>query len=1116
MSLSQLEKVMKTICSSISFLIFVCSVAWSSPSDQGTQNGDDTKGRMNAKTFKGLELRNIGPAFMSGRIADLIIHPEDESVWYVAVGSGGVWKTVNAGTTWTPIFDDQASYSIGCLAADPGNPHVIWVGTGEDVGGRHVGYGDGVYRTDDGGKNWKNMGLEDSEHIARIIVSAENSDVVYVAAQGPLWRKGGDRGFFKSTDGGETWKKTLGDDEWTGVTDIVVDPRDPDLVYAATWQHHRNVAAYMGGGPKSGIHRSDDGGETWKKLSEGLPEGSMGKIGLAISFQKPDVVYAVIELKRRTGGLYRSTNRGASWEKRSDTVSGGTGPHYYQELYASPHQFDRIYLMDAYMKFSVDGGTTFKTVKYRYRHCDSHALAFKKSDPDYIMVGDDGGIYESFDQAENWRYIENLPVTQFYKLAVDDAEPFYNIYGGTQDNGTQGGPSRTDNVHGIQNSDWRLVLDWDGHQPATEPGNPDIVYAERQEGYLARVDMTTGEVVAIQPQPGADEDYERFNWDAPILVSPHSPTRLYFASQRVWRSDNRGDDWTAISGDLTRNQDRIILPIMGRQQSWDSPWDFDAMSNYNTITSISESPQVEGLIYVGTDDGLMQITEDSGESWRTVEVGDLPGVPATAFVNDVKADLHEANTVYVALDNHKFGDSTPYLLKSTDRGVTWTSIRGDLPDRTLVWRVVQDHEKPDLLFAATEYGIYFSVSAGKAWVKLTGGVPTISFRDLAIQKRENDLVGASFGRGFFVLDDYSSLRSVSEEQLAEEATLFPIRKAWWYIPRSHLGFADDSSQGGSHYAAPNPDFGALFTYHLKDGLKTKEQIRQAGEKAKIEAGQDIPFPGWDAVSDEKAESDPRIWIIVKDPDGNTVRRVSGPVEQGMNRVAWDLRHPAPEAVGLRSTSSSSDSEPAGLLAAPGNYSATLAKEIDGEITIVSPLVHFEVAPLREGALQGISHSESAAFWRSYEDAVRTSSAVNRSLGIELARVEAMKKALSRATTAPGDLDEHLNLLRTKLKDLEDELYGNRAKRQVGEKGRPNVGSRLSAVELGLESSTYGPTPTHRKTLEIAKAQLQQIKSDLEAARAEAAALGEDLLQAGAPWVEGNRLPALEPLPAQQQ
>ena len=1072
----------------------------------GVLAGDDANSRMNAETFKGLALRNIGPAFKSGRIADLIIHPADESLWYVAVASGGIWKTENAGTTWTPVFDEQTSYSIGCLAIDPGNPNVIWAGSGEDGGGRHIAYGDGVYRTDDGGKNWQNMGLEDSQHIARIIVSAEDSDVIYVAAQGPLWKKGGDRGFFKSSDGGKTWKKTLGDDEWTGVTDIVVDPRDPNRVYAATWQHHRNVAAYMGGGPNSGIHRSDDGGETWKRLTEGLPEGSMGKIGLAVSPQQPDIVYAVIELNRREGGLYRSTDRGNSWEKRSDTVSGGTGPHYYQELYASPHQFDRIYLMDAYMQFSVDGGRSFNEVNYEYRHGDSHALAFKSSDPDYIMVGDDGGIFESFDQEKNWRYIGNLPVTQFYKVAVDDAEPFYNIYGGTQDNGSQGGPSRTDNLHGIQNSDWRIILDWDGHQTATEPGNPDIIYAERQQGYLTRIDVTTGEVMSIQPQPGADEDYERFNWDAPILVSPHSPTRLYFASQRLWRSDNRGDEWTAISGDLTRNEDRMTMPIMGRKQSWDSPWDLDAMSNYNTITSISESPQVEGLIYVGTDDGLLQITEDGGENWHRVQVGSMRGVPDTAFFNDLKADLHDADTVYAALDNHKYGDLTPYLLKSTDRGKTWKSIRGDLPDRTLVWRIVQDHVKPELLFVGTEFGIYFSVSSGKAWVKLAGGVPTISFRDLAIQKRENDLVGASFGRGFFVLDDYSALRSVSEQQLAQEATLFPTRKAWWYHPRFLLGEEQKGYIGANHFVAPNPDFGAVFTYHLRDGLKSKAEIRQASEEALLEADKDIPFPGWDAVADEMAESDPKIWIIVKDADGKTVRRVNGPIEKGMNRVAWDLRYPAPEAVSLNGDESSSDSEPSGMLAAPGSYSATLAKEIGGEITILTPAIQFDVVPLRAGALQGSSPTEAAAFWRTYENAVRDSSAVDHALETEVAQVVAMKKALSRATTAPGDLDQRLNRLRTRLQSFEDRLYGNRAKYQVGEKARPNIESRLSSVELGLYGSTYGPTATHRQQLKIAKTQLRQIKTELIQVRAEAAALGDDLLQAGAPWVEGNPLP----------
>ncbi|MFB3091329.1 MAG: glycosyl hydrolase, partial [Gammaproteobacteria bacterium] len=737
-------------------------------------------------TFSGLKLRSIGPALMSGRIADIAINPDDPSQWYVAVGSGGVWKTTNAGTTWKPIFDSQPSYSIGCVTLDPQNPLVVWVGTGENVGGRHVGYGDGIYRSLDGGATWKNMGLKESHHISKIIVHPENPDMLWVAAQGPLWSKGGERGLYKTTDGGNNWEKVLGDDEWVGVTDILIDPRNPNILYAATWQRHRNVAAYMGGGPGSGIHSSDDGGTTWKKLTKGLPGSNMGKIGLAISSQNPDVLYAAIELDRRTGAVYRSENRGESWEKRSDAVSGATGPHYYQELYASPHQFDRIYLVDVRMQVSDDGGKNFRRMKERYKHSDNHALVFREDDPDYLLVGTDGGLYESFDLAENWRFIENLPVTQFYKLALDDAEPFYNIYGGTQDNNTQGGPSRTTFTSGIHSSDWFITLGGDGHQPATEPGNPDIIYSESQQGFLSRIDLTNGETISIQPQPEEGEDYERYNWDSPILISPHSPTRVYFASQRLWRSDNRGDSWIAISDDLTRNQERLTLPIMENNWSWDSPWDISAMSNYNSITSIAESPLLEGLIYAGTDDGLINVTEDGGTTWRNIEVGDLPDVPKTAFVNDIKADLFDVSTVYVALDNHKYGDLDPYLLKSTDRGNSWKSIKGNLPDRNLVWRLVQDHVDPNLLFTATEFGIYFTIDGGAKWIKLTGGVPTISFRDLAIQRRENDLVVATFGRGFYILDDYSVLRDVSVDQLNKEATLFPTRKAWWYIP-SPLG-----------------------------------------------------------------------------------------------------------------------------------------------------------------------------------------------------------------------------------------------------------------------------------------------------------------------------------------
>ncbi|MFP3942129.1 MAG: WD40/YVTN/BNR-like repeat-containing protein, partial [Thermoanaerobaculia bacterium] len=768
----------------------------------GTAEETGDESRMTESTFKGLELRSIGPAFMSGRIADIAIHPEDRSTWYVAVGSGGVWKTTNAGTTWTPIFDHEGSYSIGCLTLDPNDPDTIWVGTGENVGGRHVGYGDGVYRSRDGGASWEHLGLEDSEHIGSISIDPRDSDVVYVAAQGPLWSAGGERGLYKTTDGGESWEKLLGDEEYTGVNEAVMNPEDPDVLYAATHQRYRNVAALIDGGPGSGIHKTTDGGETWRELTKGLPQEDMGRIGLALSPQDPDVVYATIELARREGGFYRSTDGGASWEKRNDYISGGTGPHYYQELYASPHQKDRVYQADVRMQVTHDGGKTFESADGQNKHSDNHALAFVPDDPDYLLAGTDGGLYESFDLGETWKFVANLPVTQFYKVAVDNDEPVYHVYGGTQDNSTQGGPSRTLNVNGIRNSDWFITVFADGHQPAVDPENPDIVYSEWQEGNLVRYDRRTGEIVYIQPQAGPGEEGNRWNWDSPILVSPHDPARLYFASQRVWRSDDRGDSWRAISGDLSRGRERLELPMMGRTWSVDALWDLSAMSNYANVTSLAESPHVEGLIYAGTDDGLVQVTEDGGETWRTVEK--LPGVPEETFVNDIKADLHDPDTVYVALDNHKRGDFAPYLLESNDRGRTWHSIAGDLPERHIVWRLVQDHEEPDLLFAGTEFGVFFSRDGGGRWIELEGGVPQIAFRDLAIQKRENDLVGATFGRGFYVLDDYTPLRLASEELFEEEAALFPIRDAWWYVPRRPLGGGGKASQGDAFFLADNP------------------------------------------------------------------------------------------------------------------------------------------------------------------------------------------------------------------------------------------------------------------------------------------------------------------------
>ena len=1067
--------------------------------------------RLSAKGLDGLKLRNIGPALMSGRIADIALDPADRNTWYVAVGSGGVWKTVNAGTTWTPVFDGEGSYSIGCVTIDPANPHTIWVGTGENVGGRHVGFGDGVYRSRDGGASWQNLGLKDSQHVSKILVHPKNPDVVYVAAQGPLWSKGGDRGLFKTTDGGRTWTKSLGAGEWTGVTDVAMDPRNPDVLYAATWQRHRTVAAYMGGGPESGIHRSTDGGATWEKLKKGLPEGPLGKIGLALSPQDPDVLYAAIELNRRTGAVYRSTDRGSSWEKRSEAVSGATGPHYYQELYASPHAEGRVYLVDVRMQVSDDGGKTFRRVDEKDKHSDNHAIAFRADDPEYLLAGTDGGLYETFDLAKTWRFVANLPVTQFYKIALDDDAPFYNVYGGTQDNSTQGGPVRTDSVNGIANRDWFITLFADGYQPATEPGNPDILYSEWQQGNLVRFDRTTGERVHIQPQPGKGDPAERFNWDAPILVSPHSPKRLYYASQRVWRSDDRGDSWKAVSGDLTRNQDRMTLPLMGRQWSWDSPWDMTAMSSFDTITSLAESPKAEGVVYAGTDDGILQVTEDGGKSWRKVEVGTLPGVPASAFVNDVKADLFDAGTVYVALDDHKSGNFRPYLLKSSDRGRTWRSIAGDLPDRHLVWRVVQDHVKPDLLFAATEFGVFFTPNGGSRWVKLTGDVPTISFRDLAIQRRENDLVCGSFGRGIFVLDDYSALRDVTEEGLAKEAALFPVRKAWWYVERDPLGEPGRASQGAAYFMAKNPPFGAVFTYHLAEEVKTKAKQRQEAEKPLVEAGKDAPYPGWAAVEAERREPAPAVVLVVKDAAGNVVRRVEGKAAKGIpprgvgpaaacdpgRRLAIQVRRR-----GRRGADEVSSRRPA-------RTRSRSRSRWTGRRPTSPVLCGFEVAPMRKGVLPAADPRDAAAFFARAAAVQRTASAATQAVSQARKRVDALREAVERSRTSPDGLDAELHVIDQELYAIDEALSGNRSRATIEDDGPVTINGRVRTAAIAGSWSTYGPTATQRLCLAIAEEELAPVREKLNALLGEKLPAFEKRLEAaGAPWTPGQPVPPL--------
>jgi photosystem II stability/assembly factor-like uncharacterized protein len=1066
---------------------------------QETAGGDEAEGRLTAATFSGLELRGIGPGLMSGRIADIALAPEDRNTWYVAVGSGGVWKTTNAGTTWESVFDGQGSYSIGDLALDPNDPSTLWVGTGENVGGRHVGYGDGIYLSRNAGASWEKKGLEDSEHIGSIVIDPRDSDVVLVAAQGPLWSAGGERGVYKTTDGGDTWRQVLGAGEYTGANEVVMDPRDPDVLYASLHQRLRTVAALINGGPESGIWKSTDGGESWRELTEGLPAEDMGKIGLAVSPLDSEVVYATVELAHREGGFYRSTNGGESWEKRNDYLSGGTGPHYYQEIFASPHAFDRVYQMDAPLFKTEDGGTTFTRMDEEFKHGDNHAMAFIASDPSYLLVGSDGGLYESFDLGATWKFVANLPVTQFYKVAVDYDEPFYNLIGGTQDNNTQYGPSRTDTVHGIRNSDWMITLFGDGHQPAIDYSNPNIIYSEWQGGNPIRFDRATGEMVYIRPQPEPGEVPDRFNWDSPILISPHDPARLYYASQRLWRSDDRGDSWTPISGDLTRGLDRLLLPMMDdRVWSSDAVWDLWAMSQFSTITSISQSPILDGLLYTGSDDGLVQVSDDGGATWR--QAASPPGVSEHFFINDVKADLHDADTVYLAGDDHKLGDFSPYLFRSTDRGRSWHSIASDLPDRHLVWRLVQDHEKPELLFAGTELGIFFTLDGGGRWIQLTGGVPTISFRDLAIQTRENDLVGASFGRGFWILDDYSALRHVDEAALEREALLFPVRTARWYLERRPLGFGEKASQGNAFFTAPNPPFGAVVTYYLGDDYRTVEAARNEAEKERTEAGEDTPYPGWEALEQEAREEDPAIVLTVRDADGGIVRRLEGPATAGFHRVAWDLRYPTKAA-------HDPELDPelfAGAPAGAGTYTVSLAKRVGGELTDLGLSESFEVADVSSGTLPEDAGA-ARAFWAELEEMNRVSDGIDGLLTSTAERLAALKAILLRSTTL--DLDADVRALERRLADLQLELRGSEVKADFNEPARPSILERIGTAYLGVRFSDYGPTPTHRRTLEIAKGQLVTLRDALaQLVDEDLPALETRAEEAGVPWSPGRGVP----------
>jgi photosystem II stability/assembly factor-like uncharacterized protein len=1011
-----------------------------------------------------LKFRGIGPALMSGRIADIALDASNPNVWYVAAGSGGVWKTTNAGSTFTPIFDSQSSYSIGCVTIDPNRPDTVWVGTGENVGGRHIGFGDGIYRSNDGGKSFRNVGLAHSEHISKIVVDSSNSDTVYVAVQGPLWSPGGERGLFKTTDGGATWNNILSKGPYCGVTDIVIDPKNPSVIYAATHQRHRTVWALLNTGPESGIFKSTDAGATWKELTNGIPGGDKGKIALGVSPQDNNVVYASVETVNREGGFYRSTNAGESWEKRSSFVSGGTGPHYYQEIYLDPHRFDVIYHANDTLVRSLDGGKTFEPIERGSKHVDNHAVVFHPNDKDFLLVGCDGGVYRSNDFGATYSFFGNLPLTQFYKVDVDYDLPFYHVVGGTQDNNSQYGPVATRFVQGISNADWQITIGGDGHDNAIDPTDPNILYCESQQGMIARFDRKTGESISIRPQPAAGEEDLRFNWDSPILLSPHNPKRIYFGSKKLHRSDDRGDSWTTISPDLSKGQDRWKLPVMGRVWGIDAGYDLLAMSAYGNITSVSESPVVEGLLYVGTDDGLIQVSEDAGKSWRKVDR--FFDVPEGAFVNDVKADRHDANTVYACLDHHKTGDYKPYLLKSTDRGRTWTSIASNLPDRHLVWRIEQDHVKANLLFLGTEFGVFTSLDAGGKWHKLSNGMPTIPVRDLAIQKRENDLVCATFGRGFYVLDDYSVLRELEPNALEKPAVVFPVRRSWWYRQADKLG-GRSGFQGDSFFTSDNPTYGAVMTVHLRDSFKSLKSTRKEAEQKAKKENKDAVVPSLEELEKEQNEPSPMRYVQITDESDAFVARVNLPNEKGLHRVAWDFRKAPLPGARFRPW------------AFPGKYKAIIIEWDGKESKKLSEAVTFVVEPLQTPTIPPVDRKDVEEFQKALMAQQSRLTSVSRKLTRAGKMLDEAKGIVTNSMAEPATYLAEISAMQVEISAFEKSLFGSPILNDRFIEQIPTPANRLSTIMFSAFGSTHGPTKTHREQFEIAKKELSESLPKLE-------------------------------------
>mgnify|MGYP001277115163 CR=1 FL=1 len=1072
--------------------LLIILISFSIFAQDNDKDKKEDKNPFKSETFNGLKFRCVGPAATSGRVVDFAVNPNDVTEYYVAVACGNVWKTTNSGITWDPIFDKYGSHSIGCVSLDPNNSNVVYVGTGENNSQRSVSWGDGLYRSEDGGKSFKNIGLKKSEHIAKVLIDPRDSKVIYVAAQGPLWGPGGDRGLYKSTNYGATWDSVLYISPNTGVTDVVMDPRNPDVLYAASYQRRRHVWTLINGGPEGAIYKSTDAGKTWNKLTSGLPDGDVGRIGLAISPVNPDYVYAIVEAANEGDGFYRSINRGASWEKMSDYKN--VSAQYYSEIFCDPVDVNKVYALDTYSSITTDGGKTFNPISTKGRHVDDHAFWINPKNTNHFMIAGDGGIYETFDAARTFRYKENLPTLQFYRVSVDNYEPFYRVMGGTQDNNSMIGPSQTINEEGIVNADWIPLVGGDGYEAVPDRENPNIIYCEWQYGGLTRYDMQSGEQMSIKPQERKDEAPYRWNWDTPLITSQHSKTRIYIAANKLFRSDDRGDTWQVISNDLTRQIDRNKLPIMDKVWSVDAVAKNASTSFYGNIVSLTESPLIEGLIYVGTDDGLIQVTEDGGKNWRKIE--SFPGIPEMTYVSCLYASQFDANTVYATFDNHKRADFKPYILVSNDRGKSWKSIAADLKEPQVVYTFVQDHIKKDLFFIGTEYGLFFTNNGGEKWIQLKGNFPTQAVKDLDIQKRENDLAVATFGRGYYILDNYSPLRDITEKSLTEENyKLYPVKDALMFTKRS----ATFSGVGSSYYKADNPPFGATFTYYIKEAPKTLKQQRQEKEKELIKKNEPVYYPSFEDLRKEDDEEKPFLLFTISDAAGNVVRKLKTKVDSGINRFTWDLRYASTNPV-----KKASDENPSGYPVMPGKYKVTMSVSIDGLLKEVAGPVEFEAKVLNNVTLPANDRNELVAFQNKVND---LNSAVNGAIEVSKdlkENIEIIKTAIKQTQNAPQKLIEEANRISEEniaiyRKLVDDEVISSR-----NEPVYPSISARIGEVVGGLWSTTSAPTSSYKQNYQIASEEFKPVLETLKRlVEIDLKNLENEMNKLGSPWTPGR-------------